>query len=442
MSSPPPSLLRALLPAGQAPGVTAVRARLEAAGAEVTLRGTDCCAEGRWALDVRFEEQAFELWMAPSPGGLEGHLQTAAGVSLPEATIEAAEASDFCLALATRFEAHPLRELHRQLCLLAAAAPDAVLLLDESACTARSGAWLREVAAASTPPSPRALYAVHCVYDEHGVWVHTHGLGRCGTLEVEMLDVPRERLPCLGPLVHAVAAQWIEQGPPPPCAPFSAGRDIELVWVPAERAVAKRKPRGPGGAADRDEAHARPSGVLLVPEGWSVKRYRCPSSLAPILEGNPMLYLSRMETERMALLAAERLGRFAALQARFGEREGWRFLVKLGYPITDADAGANLRAGGCGARASEEAAGQDAADAEAAGEAREHLWFDVHAVEGDRVEATLLNAPYHVPTLACGDRGWHDLALLSDWVVLGPHGQYGPDAIHALEDAVAERPDA
>ena len=77
MSSPPPSLLRALLPAGQAPGVTAVRARLEAAGAEVTLRGTDCCAEGRWALDVRFEEQAFELWMAPSPGGLEGHLQTA-----------------------------------------------------------------------------------------------------------------------------------------------------------------------------------------------------------------------------------------------------------------------------------------------------------------------------------------------------------------------------
>ena len=93
-------------------------------------------------------------------------------------------------------------------------------------------------------------------------------------------------------------------------------------------------------------------------------------------------------------------------------------------------------------RASEEAAGQDAADAEAAGEAREHLWFDVHAVEGDRVEATLLNAPYHVPTLACGDRGWHDLALLSDWVVLGPHGQYGPDAIHALEDAVAERPDA
>ena len=38
---------------------------------------------------------------------------------------------------------------------------------------------------------------------------------------------------------------------------------------------------------------------------------------------------------------------------------------------------------------------------------REHLWFEVHGFDGDRVDATLMSQPFDVPSLKQGERGWH-----------------------------------
>ena len=144
----------------------------------------------------------------------------------------------------------------------------------------------------------------------------------------------------------------------------------------------------------------------MVPkESWTGRKMVCPSSLVPTLERNPMLYVSNMETARMALLAAEKLPRFARLFAELGHEEGTRFLVKLGYPVD-------------GARGDDE---------------REHLWFDVHSLEGDSVDATLLNQPYYIDRMHEGQRAKHPLEKLSDWAILSPHGRFGPDSVHALD---------
>ena len=77
---------------------------------------------------------------------------------------------------------------------------------------------------------------------------------------------------------------------------------------------------------------------------------------------------------------------------------------------------------------------------------REHLWFEVHGITGDQIDATLTNRPFRVPGLTAGERRVHDIARLTDWTTRAqtPAGQaseftsqlYFPenlnDEVHAL----------
>ena len=62
---------------------------------------------------------------------------------------------------------------------------------------------------------------------------------------------------------------------------------------------------------------------------------------------------------------------------------------------------------------------------------REHLWFEVHGFDGDRVDATLINQPFDVPSLEQKARGWHAVADVSDWMVMSPAGPMTPRNLSA-----------
>lgn len=397
------SILRAILPAGSAPGVSEVRDRLDARCEHIQC-AHDRYPGARWGLDLCLDDHLYHIAMVPSSHhALDAHL---GAKQLEQSVFDDAAQSDFTLLVETEFGDEPLLDFHRQLQVTARVAPDAVVLVDDNACAVRSAQWVSDVTASDTPPNPHYLYTVHYVFDDHGVWAHTHGLSRCGSIELEMLDLPKGCAEALNPLVCAVAAMWIEQGPPAPGECFEAGKDMPLAWMPWDKALAKKAPKGPGGKDDRDDVHSVPSGVLMVPkQGWTGRKLCCPSSLVPTLERNPMLYVSNMETARMALLAAEKLPRFARLFSELGQEDGWRFLVKLGYAV-------------------------DGAECE---EEREHLWFDVHGIHGGEVDATLLNQPYYIERMFEGQRAKHPLDKLSDWAILGPYGRFGPDSVHSLD---------
>jgi hypothetical protein len=240
--------------------------------------------------------------------------------------------------------------------------------------------------------------------------LHTHGLGRCGVAELEMLDVPPEGSGLCAKLLNAVAAQFVEHGMPPPGEPFDAGMNLTLVWFPWEQALKHVRPGCLGAEADRDEGHRGASAVLLVPRrGWLWTSYEGPASYLPLLQGNPILYVSAMETERQSMLAKEHLPDFVELFGRHGASPDWHFIVKLGYRV----------------------------DGAADGLAREHLWFEVHALEGASCSATLMNEPLQVRALKAGHRGSHDLGLLSDWQIFCPHGRFGPDTLSLLRAKLA-----
>lgn len=413
-----PSLLVALLPAGAPrPAVTEVLAGLERSPlplGERRMADAREVAESRWELDleVRWEEgpRTYRVWAESAQALDDVHLELG---RLTPAEREATRACDWSLGVAADFSGSPLHEYHRQLQVLHTLAPEAVLCYDISACWPRPGAWLREAAAAATPPSPTALFSIHAVSDEAGrrrkVWLHTHGLLRCGCIELEMLEIPSKEAPPLSELLNATAGLFLDEGTPPPGEPFVVGHGIELLWLPWPTGVTRFSRRATGSFDDRDEIHAVASGVLFAPGrrflGLFGRRYGSPRRYLPLLEGDPLLFVSSLETARMARLALERLDRFRRLQARFGDRDDWLFLVKLGYEIDDA----------------------------ASPEDREHLWFQVHALSGDTVEATLLNQPYSIARLHEGEQGPHSLALLTDWSILCEQGRFDADSVERLE---------
>ena len=352
---------------------------------------------------VRCGDFEFALDESESPSNI--HFQ---GRGLSEADIEAIEGSHHTLILETRLGENVLEDFHATLRYVDAMAPETVALHDVAACTFWPGTWLRSSAAASVPPPPSSLFTVHAVADpdDPSAWLHSHGLMRCGSIELELLDVPREHsgLMC-STLLNVAAAMFIEQGVPPPGDPFLVGQDLDLVWLPWEEALTKVSDKLGGGWEDRDDDHNLASGVLFAPAvkrlGLFRGRERNPSVHLELLQGNPLLYHSAMETRRMSMLAKETFPTLRRLVERFGSDEDWGFLAKLGYTVDD-------------------------------GENSEHLWFEVHAIANGQIEGTLLNQPYAVSRLSEGDRGWHPPDLLSDWMVNTPHGQFGPSSVGEL----------
>lgn len=69
----------------------------------------------------------------------------------------------------------------------------------------------------------------------------------------------------------------------------------------------------------------------------------------------------------------------------------------------------------------------------------EHLWFSVHQVRADKVDATLANAPHRVPSLTAGQRGEFGLERLTDWMILSPEGPMTPRNVSASRRLRANR---
>lgn len=299
----------------------------------------------------------------------------------------------------------PRGALHLQLRILHTLAAHGVAAVDISAMRIHPAAWLARVAASRVPPAVGSLIQVHAVVadSDSDVWLHTHGLGRMTGLELEVLDAPRAGARDLRTLLESAAAALEEEPDWEEGAPRLVGYDLTLGYLRWERAIEEMHGTSPGRAEDRADEHGAPAGVLFVLDPTDGGRFVTPTSLLPVLQGNPVFALSLRETQRRAQVAAEGFPTFRAAQRRIVGKEGWRFLVKLGYtPEGEDDDGA------------------------------EHLWYEVHAIEGAVLDATLLNDPWRVTSQKRGERRTHYADHLSDWVVHGPSGSYGPEDVEAL----------
>lgn len=350
--------------------------------------------------------------------------------NIDQESLEAAKDQSLYIETSMFFSEDNLASFHLQMKIMNAIITEASVVIDFMSYRLLSAQWLSLSARSSIPPSPDYLYTLHCVYDQDGTsndkryWFHTHGLHRCGSVELEMINIT-QGIEQMHTLMNMTVKKFLTD-PTKEKEKFAIGYDgmgINLCWLRWEEALKDFPSDILGGLNDRKEEgdiHAGPSGVIFAVED---KNMVSPEIYASTLADNPIYYISTEETNRMSALAKERFGMFREIFEKenpwkkekksfvknlFGSKKNedsqWAFLVKLGLTVDNAETGSD----------------------------KEHLWFEVMSIDNNEIEAKLLNQPYWIASIKEGGIYKYPMDLLTDWIIYGPDSTYTTDSIYEL----------
>lgn len=311
--------------------------------------------------------------------------------------------------------------------MIARALPSAPAVLDVNTTRWFPRAELDEIFLNEIEPPAEVLWVVQAVMsepdgdDEPLVWLHTHGLWRCGVPELEMLEVPGDYIEAAAELVNDVASLILEQPAPQPGESLEIGTELAIVLQPWEEVVRRMPADAPGGATDRSGDGSGPhTGARAVicaekPRGQFTDAWVWPRDVTErLMRDEAGVYMTARATERQARLARSAWDQLAtAFAATECLRNGCAqcdepvvFGVKAGFDV-DGEEGS-----------------------------REHVWFRVRRFAAETVEGELLNQPFALPNLSKGDAVWIGRAQVSDWRVMTPDGCFGPNLVTSMWRAI------
>lgn len=369
-------------------------------------------AEARAVLTYQEEEYevSFSLVSIP-PEALEDMVDT-----LPEEDQPWCRKETQALVIIMRFGKVPQRSYHLQLKLAAVSVPDFVLLLDESAERFFSGRWVNMSAMSALVPPVSSLYAITAVADEDQsrVWLHTHGLCRCGLSELEVLDSNPDEYHNHAELVRGVAQYMIDHieedlyEKPLFVGTLQGGKPIVATLIPWPTALTYYEGLTIGGPESREDSHNSLSSVIFLYRNQKAEdlgKFSKVSVYDGLWGDDPIYYVSQRETSRMSAVARER---FDIAVGAF--QQGKKMLVKVGL------------------LADEEHQNDD-------GDLREHIWFEMEELLPDGLfRARLTQAPFWVGNMKIGDTGVYGLEQVTDWLVELEDYYVSPENAYVLID--------
>ena len=305
------------------------------------------------------------------------------------------------------------RCFHDQLRIIHAMFPQILAIFDCPAEKLLSGKWVSLAAQSNILPAPRYLFtvqAISCETDE--VWLHTHGLKRCGLYELEILCSTKDTCNDHYRIIENFAYRMLESEEPiqPGEAVFvGQTEDRYLVCTAVDwKEALKFYPQATlGTKEDRDdEVHGEDTYVLMLYKNENDeanKKYTPVQAFDPFLQQNPMYMISTEETERMSSLARERV---PYLVKAFADKEN-TILVKIGL-ITD-----------------KEYWDDDVPQ-------REHIWFELKDIKDNQLVAELTQDAYYVSGIKAGDVMTYPYSDITDWFIFTKKCRISPDDVYLL----------
>lgn len=315
-----------------------------------------------------------------------------------QANFRAMKAAEAGVTVAMEFGPDPQESFHLQLKLLQCMVPNMVGIVDFCSERLLSSVWARMTAESAVPPSPMYLYAIQAVEGDNGdVWMHTHGLNRCGLVELEILDSDTEHFSVHSSILNAMANQAIcrgelpDEGEPDYIAALPGGGAIVTTWIDWEQAVKWYDPHVVGGMDDRMEDHNEDTGVIYAyptRDDYEGKRFVALSQLPREWLDNPLFLVTNGETRRMSELARERMD---FLRAGLNMPDS-KVLVKVGLDV-------------------------DLDKREKAGTDKEHIWFELERLEDGFLYGALSQEPYYIAEMHEGFKAKIPVHALTDWSI-------------------------
>lgn len=330
----------------------------------------------------------------------------------PDIDIDTVQKAEFGLEVDMDFGDDALTSYHAQLKIMTVLMPDAVAILDASSEKILSGKWVKLAAESKVPPAPRYIYTVQAVSGEDDcVWLHSHGLNRCGIPELEVLNSTRDTYQNHYNIIETMAGRLLELEEPLEMGePFYLARVTEDIpmfttLVPWQEAVEHYPDDMLGGKCDREDGHNENTCGIFVfasPEDLENGEYSPVSVFDEFLQDNPLYMISNKETDRMRNLAAERLNYM--LEA--AKNDDNAIILKIGLEMD------------------EEFREDD--------NEREHIWFELLEVEDGAVRCRLTQEPYFVKNMHEGSEGTYTFDMITDWLIYTKERRISPDDVYIM----------
>lgn len=363
-------------------------------------------------LHISYEQEEYEAEFYPRDFTLPDFFRTQH--LFRDVDIQEIEKMTVGVAVDMQFGKDPLRSYHLQLKLLDTILPEKLAVLDFSAEKILSGKWVRMAANSMVAPAPRYIYTAQAVGGaEDNIWLHTHGLNRCGISELEILNSQKETYRHHYQVIEGMATRLLEaeEAFQPKeevmyLAQLSAETSLMTTLISWEEAVELYDDDMLGGKNDRNEYHSGNTSVIFVydsADDYEKRNYQPVSIYDDLLTENPMYMISNRETARMKALAAERIDYVrTALQD-----EKNKIILKIGLEIDEEHRTEDNR--------------------------HEHIWFALKETSGDRFIAELTQEPYYVKEMHTGSMGEYGAEQVTDWIIFAPEYRISPDDAYLLD---------
>lgn len=316
--------------------------------------------------------------------------------------------ADEALTIFMKFKGDVKKCYHLQLKLAVYMIPNQIGVLDESAEKMLPAKWVTMSANSKILPSSKSLFSIQVVINEDKrIWLHTHGLCRCGITELEILDSDEENKKSHWDLINTYAMYLLDRKEidDPRLKGAYIGRLINGIPVVATcvswtKGIFEYKNLSLGGVQDRMEGHnSKTSIVFLYKNEKDEKTHnlRKVSIYDKLWGNNPLFFYSNEETKRMKDLARER---FDYVRKCFEDKDN-SILIKVGLYSEKEE---NF----------------------------EHIWFELLEIDGDKFKAKLTQEPYYFEDMHTGYEAWYSINEMTDWIIYTPKFGINPDTAFLL----------
>ena len=335
--------------------------------------------------------------------------------TLTEENYNALTKAEVGVTVAMKFSDSIMDSYHLQLKILYTILPDMIAGLDF--CTERilSGVWIKLAALSNINPSPDYIYSIQAISGEHDdVWLHTHGLNRCGSIEIEILESDKENFNTHGQLLQTIAKRIISEGGFIDeenlffAARINDGEPLIVTWIRWTRAMKLLDSQDTiGGIQDRIESHKDNTGVIYVyscEDDYINKKFTKIQEYSDALNNNSMMMLTTEETERMSSLAKERVNYLieAVKDSRI------KAIIKMGLLVDDEYQNETNTT-------------------------KEHLWFEVKEINGNIVKAIRTQDAYYIKKFSAQNEYELNIDDLTDWIIYTDKRSITPDSVYLFE---------
>ena len=144
-------------------------------------------------LTLKIDDNVYEVDLDPTEVEIPDMVRPAHAFS--EEELKQIDEARMGLGISMEFNGSSTQCFYDQIRIINALFPDEILaVMDCPAEKLLSGKWVSFAAKSRIPPSPRYLFTVQAVSNgDDEIWLHTHGLRRCGLYELEILCSSRDK---------------------------------------------------------------------------------------------------------------------------------------------------------------------------------------------------------------------------------------------------------